>query len=208
MPGALSVSLTAPTLPLWVRSLAWSASYVGAGPEPVSSALEPGLREGARSYITALSTGDANERVASLLRARRAWTAFDALQEGRHDPALGAQVVASVIAGLPGSARSGVARALDASSLDAVAAVRSAARPCDPWALSRGLDRLALISRGPLTVAMVGALARGGLGHDLSVPAAVERTLRSLRAVGLAPRALFEPFASLLIALRDAEVGP
>jgi hypothetical protein len=194
-------------LPLWARSFAWSASHAGVDPDRATAGVDPCLRVALRAEIRSLGAGSPRERVAALLQARNAWRSSGVEHVDRIDEALGTRIMASILAGLPASARAAIVRTFDGASLGGVMAARRSTRSCDPWALVRILDRFTMIARAAPTSRCVGELARGALCEDTGLSPAVERTLRSLRAVGVRSSGPFEPFAADLADLRRAGSG-
>jgi hypothetical protein len=181
--------------PQWTRALAWSAAYAGVSSADVADTIDPSLRDGLVARLDSFPRGDARARAAALHAARRAWLRAD---EGGLDGAalatLGARVIASLLAATPASARASLARSFEAASLRAVTAELPRARACDPIALAAAIDRLTRVTGAPSGASAVGALAFGALRDEGDLAREVQRALRSLRATGAHPSAVFAPF--------------
>jgi hypothetical protein len=183
-------------LPLWTRSLAWSAAYVGFTARELVDGLAPELREPFATLLSSIPSGDATARARALGAARRQWLrSSGAPVDDELVTRLGARVIASLVASTPASARAALARSFEANSLRLAAVEARNARSCASVSLQPMIDAIARATSAPPTALVVGAVALASLTGDTAAPRVAHDALRSLRAQGIDVRTALAPFA-------------
>jgi hypothetical protein len=149
--------------------------------------------------LSSIPEGEAVERARKLFDARARWLRprSDAPDDERL-AALGARVIASLVASSPPSVRAQLARSFDGPSLRLAAAMARSAVSCDALALAPAIEALARCAGGAPSAMLVGALVYAALEDDAHAPRAVHDALRSLRARGIDALASWRSLAPLL----------
>jgi len=181
--------------PLWLRSLAWSAGYVGLAASEITAGLAPELRASLERLLAEIPEGDAHARARALAERRARWLRSSiASVDDEALRRLGARIIASMIASTPSSARASLARSFEADSLRAATSEVCAARSCDSIALQSVVDAVARATHKPPTATALGAVAFAALVDDTDAPRVAIDVLRSLRA-GAQSLSALAPFA-------------
>lgn len=181
--------------PLWLRSLAWSAGYVGHSASEITVGLAPELRASLELLLAEIPAGNAHARARALAERRTQWlrASRPALDDGALSK-LGARIIASMIASTPSSARAALARSFEAESLRAATIEVRAARSCDSLALQSLLDAITRATHKPPSAVALGAVAFAALVDDTDAPRVAIEVLRALRSRA-EPLSALAPFA-------------